>query len=550
MITFLRAFGLVTLALAGCAHVTNSSLCGQHGSGLESSPCNYDPSPDTSYRFAPRRDRDTLVIVTFSGGGTRAAALAFGTLEALADLKGTQEGSSLLDEVSLISSVSGGSVTAGWYALNGAAGLQQPDEPGTMLHFLNGDWTAKLVWKGLNPVSLMRYAFTPYTRSDVLADFFASHLYDHSTYADVLKHYKADATQPYIILNATDIGHETVFPFTQGRFDFLCSDLLHYRLADAVAASANFPLAFSPLGLKNFSGCPAQSSPTWTGEGPPQWVEHYHTFDQEEAPTSHSYALSQLRAARLANDYLKPTAVQPPDQYVHLLDGGVGDNLGVRSTLALEDDPARVPGLYLRLGAPRPEGYQNIKRVLYIVVNARARDPGSIDQQKRPPGEIRTALRMVDTQLDNSTLADQDFLISELEATAHRAAHSAMAAPLQGQTQECLPVSQTAPAQEPSDAPFLSRAPSAQARCKAPSSPLQFYVASVDFEMIPNKDCRDRYWHLKTNWGLKRDQVEGLRKIARVILSRSPDLADFYRDLHQPAPERLDFNEVCTLVGH
>jgi hypothetical protein len=157
---------------------------------------------------------------------------------------------------------------------------------------------------------------------------------------------------------------------------------------------------------------------------------------------------------------------------------------------------------------------------------------------------------MVDTQLDNSTLADQDFLISELEATAHREAHSALAAPLQAQTQECLPVSQTAPAQEPSDAPFLSRAPSAQARCKAPTSPLQFYVASVDFEMIPNKECRDRYWHLKTNWGLKRDQVEGLRKIAGVILSRSPDLADFYRDLRQPAPERLDFNEVCTLVGH
>ncbi len=493
-------------ALVGCAHVTNAPLCATHAVNAQAG-CTYDPAEKTSYRFAPRADNDTLVVVTFSGGGTRAAALAYGTLQTLNTMEGTH-GGKLLDQVNIISSVSGGSVTAGWYALNGRAGLEDPHKRAVLLDFLQGRWMGRLIWAGINPLTLLRYTFTPYTRSDVLADFFAYHLYGKATYADVLRQYKSDPSEPYVILNATDLGHETVFPFTQGRFDFLCSDLLQYPVADAVAASANFPLAFSPLGLKNFSKCDVQSGSAWLDRGPPKWLKDYAPFDDDHNPQIHSYALSQLRAARLSNDYLQPSPLYPPDGFIHLLDGGVSDNLGIRSTLALEDDPARVPGLYLRLGPERPEGYQNISRVLYIVVNARTRDPGRIDRQQAPTGEVTTALRMSDTQLDTSTLADQDFLIAELEATANRANSN--------------PVSKHS---------------------------LRFYVASVDFEMIPDKKCRDQYWQLNTNWGLRSRQVQGLIEMAGVILSRSPDMQKFYDELQLKAPPPQDFTQVCALVA-
>jgi NTE family protein len=57
----------------------------------------------------------------FSGGGTRASALAYGVLKELAATTVTIDGVQvrLLDEVDMISSVSGGSFTAAYYGLYG-----------------------------------------------------------------------------------------------------------------------------------------------------------------------------------------------------------------------------------------------------------------------------------------------------------------------------------------------------------------------------------------------------------------------------------------------
>jgi predicted acylesterase/phospholipase RssA len=509
--------------------------------------CTFDANPQTSYRFTPKADKHTLVIVTLSGGGARAAALAFGTLQALqqldpADADPTHPSDTLLDQVDIISSVSGGSVTAGWYALKGKAGLAVSGDNGKLWGFLNDSWTGQLVWRAFNPWTLARYTFTDYTRSDVLSDFFRDHLFGNATYLDVLERYKRDAHQPYVILNATDLGPEAIFPFTQGHFDLLCADLNQYRLTDAVAASGNFPLAFSPLGLQNFSGCDTQNDPSWADNGPPRWVNYYDKFEGPRAASPRSIQLNELRSARLAKDFLNSSNTQNSDQYIHLLDGGVTDNLGVRSTLALEDDPARVPSLYLRLsGAKRPEGYQHVERVLYIVVNARTRDPQDLDQAKSPPGEIKTALRMVDTQLDASTVSDQDYLIAELEATSHAARTD------EGITKE----SANTPC--PTPTAFLSCKPEAQANYPAPAGALDFSVVSVDFEMIPDKICRDTAWLLATNWGLAKSQVQGLVEVAKVILSNSEDLESFYWKTGKRTPQliahKLSFDSACALLG-
>src|SRR6478752_46306 len=64
---------------------------------------------------------DLLVIVAMSGGGTRAAALGYGVLEELRRTEVTVNGQKrrLLDEVDVISAVSGGSFPATYYALRG-----------------------------------------------------------------------------------------------------------------------------------------------------------------------------------------------------------------------------------------------------------------------------------------------------------------------------------------------------------------------------------------------------------------------------------------------
>jgi NTE family protein len=110
---FLAFLLILVLALSACAHYPrNAPLSSFDGSaGYRFS--NLAPLPDNS--------DDLFVILTFSGGGTRAMAMSYGVMEKLKETRISWHGSerSLLDEVDIITSVSGGSVTATYYGLYG-----------------------------------------------------------------------------------------------------------------------------------------------------------------------------------------------------------------------------------------------------------------------------------------------------------------------------------------------------------------------------------------------------------------------------------------------
>jgi NTE family protein len=77
------------------------------------------------YRLAdvtlPGQADDLLMVLAISGGGTRAAALGYGVLEELRRTEVIVNGVKrrLLDEVDMISAVSGGTFPATYYALRG-----------------------------------------------------------------------------------------------------------------------------------------------------------------------------------------------------------------------------------------------------------------------------------------------------------------------------------------------------------------------------------------------------------------------------------------------
>src|SRR5258705_12104739 len=83
--------------------------------------------PRTGYRFETRQAvsqnrKDNLVILAFSGGGTRAAAFSYGVLEFLRRTEVVAPNGAkvrLLDGVDVITGVSGGSFTALAYGLYG-----------------------------------------------------------------------------------------------------------------------------------------------------------------------------------------------------------------------------------------------------------------------------------------------------------------------------------------------------------------------------------------------------------------------------------------------
>ena len=72
-------------------------------------------------RWSSSRSNEILLIVAFSGGGTRAASLAYGVLEGLGETRVVIDGRevSLLDEIDHVTGVSGGSFTAAYLGLHG-----------------------------------------------------------------------------------------------------------------------------------------------------------------------------------------------------------------------------------------------------------------------------------------------------------------------------------------------------------------------------------------------------------------------------------------------
>jgi len=528
------AFGL--LALCACdhfAHVTNARLCGG-----EAAACRYDP--DFGYRFAPRKSaRDTFIVVTFSGGGVRAAALAYGTLQALKRLPATSGEGTLLDEVDVISSVSGGSVTAAWYALKGQGGLGPADQEDDLGKFLrNDDAIASLYWRGLNPLTAMRYAFTTYQRSDVLAEFFSDRLFGDATYAAVKGRYQNERNQPFVILNATDLGHETGFPFTQNRFDLICSDLDRYELAYAVAASANFPIVFSPIGLSNYSGdCAAHRDPAWLDRGPPRWIAGYAQYDASDnsgakAPSPRSDGLAALRGARQAREYLD-LGLNANDKVLHLIDGGLVDNLGVQSTLALEDEAECAPGIFQRLKKPRPPAYERMREVVFIVVNARTRSPAGIDSRIYPPNVASSLFRVIDTPLDNTILDTQNYLSAELQA---------IATPSSTYQPPGISLARTCWSNRPETRNAVPRNLDTQ-------NPVKTRIVTIDFEMIPARPCREKFWQFGTTWTLPTTMIDDLIELPKALLRRSPELAEVYRDMNRPLPDFDELKFSADFVG-
>jgi NTE family protein len=104
------------LALAGCASVYNLPA---NQPLLSPVPVSNLPRIDASY------DDDVLLMLSFSGGGTRAAAFSFGVLQELDRARSSgKSAKSLLDRVDFVSGVSGGSITAAYFGLKKRAALK------------------------------------------------------------------------------------------------------------------------------------------------------------------------------------------------------------------------------------------------------------------------------------------------------------------------------------------------------------------------------------------------------------------------------------------
>jgi NTE family protein len=276
------------LALAGCATVYNLPA---------NQPLLSPVSVSDLARMDPSYDEEVLLMLSFSGGGTRAAAFSFGVLQELDRARtGGKFSKSLLDRVDFVSGVSGGSITAAYFGLKKRAALKDFRE-----RFL-----LRNAEENLNTaVSLANIgrALGGGVNANQFPRWLDENLFEGATFAEF-----SGGRPPRVWINASDIYNRTPFVFGPIAFDALCSDLRSYKIADAVAASAAVPIAFAPIVLETFpGGCSARL---------PEWIERAR-HNPDAQPLLRSFAEA---TARYHDGSMK---------YVKLLDGGLVDNFGL-----------------------------------------------------------------------------------------------------------------------------------------------------------------------------------------------------------------------------
>ena len=352
--------------LAGCA--TYGRIDNQPLTSAAARQPGYGMSEAAS---AGRRDDITLVLA-FSGGGSRAAALAYGVLLELRDTRiGANGDRRLLDEVDAISAVSGGSFTAAYYGLHGDDTFRDFESG-----FLRRDLTSDVLHRILSP----RRWFTPEGRSDAASTLYDGTIFKGATFADLQRR-----NGPLIVINASDLEGGIRFAFLQEFFDLLCSDLRSYPLADAVAASSAVPVLFEPVVLQNNSGCAAPHLPQ-PAEDSPQL--------QQVVKGLRGYADKQQR------------------HYVHLADGGLTDNLGLR---AFQETIDLAGGLrpFLRKIGREPNGH-----VVVVSVDASGKAAEGLGLERRAPSMLRAVDIMSDVQLHRYNAATLEQMQDSLQRWA------------------------------------------------------------------------------------------------------------------------------------
>jgi NTE family protein len=320
-----------------------------------------------------------IIFMAFSGGGTRAAALALSVLQQLRAAE-YQEGGKpvrLIDRVSLVSSVSGGSVTAGYFGLYGADGLD-----GLSDEFLKKDNMAALEWTAANPITWFRLASGKYTRVDALRDLLDREIFHGKTFGDL-----PNSGRPAILLNATDMASGEVFGFTPDLFNDICSDLGKLPLSVGVAASAAFPVALSPVDIQNFSGADC------AGDIPEDaWI----ATDLKKLGTRYLNP-EEYKRARYAASLRRMDGAYRDIHYLHLLDGGVADNQGIHSLMDALFSPHGPVNLLEEIN----KGHR--KRIVVIAVNARSDPASELDQDPHTPGIIDMVKSVAGVPIDSAT---------------------------------------------------------------------------------------------------------------------------------------------------
>ena len=371
----------------------------------------------------------------------------------------------MVDEVDAISGVSGGSFTAAYYGLFGDR-IFEDFERKFLKENIQFAFGSRILF---NPYNWARL-FSPYfDRSDLVAEYYDKYIFEGATFADMMK-----KKGPMIFVNATDMIYGTRIAFTQDFFDILCSDLSTFPVARACAASSAVPILLTPITVKNYAGTCGYKMPK----------------PLEEALQARNLPNRQFD---LANN-LVPLLDAQKTPYVHLVDGGVADNLGLRALLE------RVIATGDAYNSIKNAGLESVHKIVFVVVNAETQ----IDPKVNLLGSIPGFGAMLDSY---SSIAIQRYNVETIALL--RESFSRWA-----------------------DEIRKGRCPPAQIS-KEPGScgDVEFYLVEVKFDALHDEAERTYFKRLPTSFKLEPEQVDKLRDAARRIMTESQEFQRLLKDL-------------------
>ena len=421
-----------------------------------------------------RGDQQDLVVLAFSGGGTRAAAFSYGVLETLRSMEivtKTGRRTRLLDEVDVITGVSGGSFTALAYGLYGEKLFDE-----YQARFLKRNVQGELTTRVLNPLNWGALSSTGWGRSELAAQLYDEILFNGATFADLYR-----AGGPMVAVSATDLATGSRILFIPQNFDVMCADLGPIRLSRAAAASSAVPVVLSPITINNYGGsCDYQQPP---------WLQAF--ADLAEPPRPAARALNRLQELQELDNGVR-------DPYFHLVDGGISDNLGLRGVLdvletyeALHEAGQRTP-------------LDSTRRIIIFVVNSLSIPSTKWNTLEDPPGTVDVLVKSAGVPIDRYSgemveqLKDIDARWNTLRQIRGFVAFA------------------------------KDKDPAMTEIVNAPNADI--YVIDVSFKALQDKSERNYLNQLPTSFALPDEAVDRLRAAARTLILNSPDLQQALRD--------------------
>ena len=414
---------------------------------------------------------ELYVGLAFSGGGMRASAFAYGMLEELkaqGAITGTPNG--ILDHVRLVSGVSGGSVTAAQFGLWGPKGLE-----GYRERYLLTNAERYMANSVLNPLTLVKGLSGGANGRATFARYLDETLYRKATFGDLRARSRIKTW-----INATDMANNTPFLFSPETFDALCSDLSKVPISEAVAASAAFPLVFSPIVLQAHQGKCDYREPDWL-----------------TAARNNPEATSAMKAqARALESYANPDEVK----FVKLLDGGITDNFG---TTGLAVERARAQQPYAPM---TPQEAVRMKRMLFLVANAGVEKDYSWTQKIPGPGGPGLAMSIATASMSAATRSGYDAMKGEVRTWQEELIEWRCS----------LPMSEVR----------RLRGSMADWDCQD----VKLFVGQASFEGLP-KAMRDELNKVPTRLRIKPDQVDLVIEAGRLATRATPEFNGFLASL-------------------